>query len=74
MSTFFVVLFAIVIVVALINRMVKTGQQFASAAKGENHSKCHYCGSRLKSAANRFGYAESCPKCGRAQPWAKDVA
>ena len=53
------------------NRFVKATQQ----AKG--HGRCAYCRARLKflgvgksgQAGVSAGYADTCSKCGREQPW-----
>ncbi len=41
-----------------------------SVQKTMRRNRCQYCGVRLKTAANRIGYATTCKKCGRTQPWA----
>lgn len=71
METLFTVLIVIALVGWALNRVTKTGQQIVGAARGENRSKCAYCGKGLKSHPNRLGYADYCSRCGRQQPWAE---
>ncbi len=40
-----------------------------SAQKTMRRNRCAFCGVRLKTAPSRIGFATTCKKCGRTQPW-----
>lgn len=52
-----------------LTKVLSSFGKLGDTAKG--HDRCTFCGARLKTAVGRFGYADTCSKCGRAQSWAK---
>jgi tRNA(Ile2) C34 agmatinyltransferase TiaS len=52
--------------------IVMFGKVANSVAKTAHPSraKCEDCGTRMKSAPGKLGYAEVCSKCGHRQNWA----
>lgn len=65
-----VVTILIVIFAALVLFVSVTRQASLTKARMAHKDRCAFCRSRLKKTADKFGFAATCAKCGKTQPWA----
>lgn len=68
-ETLVTVALVILVLLFVVNRIVAASQRV------QGHDRCAHCRSRLRflgvgKAGDTAGYATTCAKCGREQPWA----
>lgn len=64
MAAVIIVVCAVVFVFYVVRKTGRTKE------KMRHRDRCAFCRARLKKTVDRMGYATTCSRCGRTQPWA----